>query len=99
MAEGPERPPPRDALVQAAPSLVVLEVEGRTVSGFVATPEGHLVTSLHAVAGARSIGAVLPDGVRSEVVQVVALDERRDLAVLRLPFAGLVPALPLSSHP
>jgi S1-C subfamily serine protease len=99
MAEGSERPPPRDALVKASPSLVVLEVGGRTASGFVATPEGHLVTSLHAVAGARSINVVLPDGIRSEVVQVVALDERRDLAVLRLPLPDMVPALPLSSHP
>jgi S1-C subfamily serine protease len=99
MAEGSERPPPRDALVQASPSLVVLEVEGRTASGFVATREGHLITSLHAVAGARSIAVVLPDGIRSEVVQVVALDERRDLAVLRLPLPDMVPALPLSSHP
>jgi S1-C subfamily serine protease len=99
MSEGPDRTPPRDAIVRAAPSLVVLEVEGRTASGFVATAEGHLVTSLHAVAGARSIRAVMADGVRSEVVQVVALDERRDLAVLRLPLPEIVPALPLASRP
>ncbi|QSQ18742.1 serine protease [Pyxidicoccus parkwayensis] len=96
MFEDPDRTPPRDALVQASPSLVVLEVDGRTASAFVATAEGHLVTSLHAVAGARSIGAVMADGVRSEVVQVVALDERRDLAVLRLPVPDMVPALALS---
>ncbi|WP_164014818.1 S1 family peptidase [Pyxidicoccus trucidator] len=99
MSEGPDRTPPRDALVLASPSLVVLEVEGRTASGFVATAEGHLVTSLHAVSGARSIGAVMADGVRSEVVQVVALDERRDLAVLRLPLPDIVPALPLVPGP
>lgn len=96
MSEGPDRTPPRDALVQASPSLVVLEVDGRIASGFVATAEGHLVTSLHAVAGARTIDAVLADGVRSEVVQVAALDERRDLAVLRLPLPDMVPALALA---
>ncbi|MFP2934096.1 serine protease, partial [Pyxidicoccus sp. 3LG] len=99
MSEAPDRTPPRDALVQASPSLVVLELEGRTASAFVATPDGHLVTSLHAVAGARSIGAVMSDGVRSEVVQVVAMDERRDLAVLRLPLPDIVPALPLAQGP
>ncbi len=97
MSEGSDKTPPRDALVQASPSLVVLEVDGRTASGFVATAEGHLVTSLHAVAGARSIGAVMSDGVRSEVVQVVALDERRDLAVLKLPLPDMAPALPLTA--
>ncbi|MCP3144682.1 S1 family peptidase [Pyxidicoccus xibeiensis] len=99
MSEGPDRTPPRDALVRASSSLVMLEVEGRTASGFIATPEGHLVTSLHAVAGARSISAVMSDGVRSEVVQVVAMDERRDLAVLRLPLPDMVPALPLGRGP
>jgi S1-C subfamily serine protease len=99
MSEGPDRTAPRDALVQASPSLVVLEVDGRTASGFVATAEGHLVTSLHAVAGARSIRAVMSDGVRTEVVQVVALDERRDLAILRLPLPDMVPALTLSPQP
>jgi serine protease Do len=99
MSEGPDRTPPRDALVQSAPSLVVLEVDGRTASGFVCTVEGHLVTSLHAVAGARSIGAVMSDGVRSEVVQVAGLDERRDLAVLRLPLPDMAPALALSPGP
>jgi len=99
MSEDFEGTPPRDALVQAASSLVLLEVDGRTASGFVGTTEGHLVTSLHAVSGARSIGAVMSDGLRSEVVQVVALDERRDLAVLRLPLPDIVPALPLSQGP
>ncbi|MBZ4421986.1 serine protease [Myxococcus sp. RHSTA-1-4] len=99
MSEAPDRTPPRDAIVRATPSLVVLEVEGRTASGFVATAEGHLVTCLHSVAGARGICAVLADGVRSEVVRVVAVDERRDLAVLRLPLPDRVPALAVSSRP
>jgi len=99
MAEGSDRSPPRDALVHATPSLVLLEVDGRTASGFVATARGHLVTSLHAVAGARVIHAVMADGVRAEVVQVAALDERRDLAVLRLPLPDIAPPLPLPRTP
>jgi hypothetical protein len=99
MSEGSDRAAPREAIVRAAPSLVLLEVEGRTAAGFVATAEGHLVTCLHLVAGARTLGVVLSDGVRSEVVQVVAVDERRDLAVLRLPVPDMVPALPVSPQP
>nr|WP_233583091.1 serine protease [Corallococcus sp. CA053C] len=49
----------------------------------------------HAVAGARAITAVLPDGLRTQVVQVTAVDERRDLALLRLTLPGVVPHLPL----
>ncbi|MCP3097559.1 serine protease [Myxococcus sp. K15C18031901] len=99
MAEGNDRSPPREVLVHATPSLVLLEVDGRVASGFVASTQGHLVTSLHAVAGARVIHAVMADGVRAEVVQVAALDERRDLAVLRLPLPDIAPPLCLPRAP
>lgn len=97
MAEGSDKSPPRDALVHASPSLVLLEVDDRRASGFIASGQGHLVTSLHAVAGARVIHAVTADGVRSEVVQVVAMDDRRDLAILRLAMPDAAPPLCLSS--
>ncbi|MCP3060474.1 serine protease [Myxococcus sp. K38C18041901] len=97
MAEGVvNRSPPRDTLFFASPSLVLLEVDGRRASGFLATEQGHLVTSLHAVCGAREIHAVMADGTRTEVVQVAAMDDRRDLAVLRLPISRLAPPLDLS---
>lgn len=99
MAEGSDRSPPRDALVHASPSLVLLEVDGHTASAFVATGQGHLVTSLHAVAGARLIHAVMADGTRAEVAQVAAMDDRRDLAILRLPVTDLAPPLGLTPAP
>ncbi|MCY1045112.1 serine protease [Corallococcus sp. bb12-1] len=84
-----------EAVRRAGASLVLLELGGHTATGFVLTCEGHVVTSLHAVASARSITAVLPDGLRTPVVQVAAVDERRDLALLRLSVPNLAPALAL----
>ncbi|MFB1481945.1 serine protease [Corallococcus sp. RDP092CA] len=84
-----------EALRRTSASLVLLDLGGRTATGFVISSEGHVATSLHAVASARAITAVLPDGARSPVVQVAAVDERRDLAVLCLPLSNRVPALPL----
>ncbi|RKG63142.1 trypsin-like peptidase domain-containing protein, partial [Corallococcus terminator] len=83
-----------EAVRRAGASLVLLELGGHTATGFVLTAEGHVITSLHAVASARSITAVLPDGLRTPVVQVAAVDERRDLALLRLSVPNLAPALP-----
>jgi serine protease Do len=82
-------------LRRASASLVLLELGGRTATGFVVSSQGHVVTSLHAVANARAITAVLPDGLRAPLVQVSAVDERRDLALLCLSMPDLVPALPL----
>ncbi|WP_338867566.1 serine protease [Myxococcus stipitatus] len=96
MAERSDRSPPRDALVQASPSLVLLEVDGRCASGFIATDQGHLVTSLHVVAGARLIHAVMADGTRAQVDHIAAMDDRRDLAVLRLPAPPPAPPLDVS---
>lgn len=87
----------QEALRRASASLVLLELGGHTATGFVISSQGHVVTSLHAVASARAITAVLPDGLRSPVVQVAAVDERRDLAVLCLSVPDLVPALALGA--
>ncbi|RYZ38889.1 MAG: serine protease, partial [Myxococcaceae bacterium] len=84
-----------EALRRARASLVLLELGAHTATGFVLTSEGHVVTSLHAVASARAITAVLPDGLRTQVVQVAAVDERRDLVLLRLSVPDLAPALAL----
>ncbi|WNG35099.1 trypsin-like peptidase domain-containing protein [Archangium violaceum] len=75
----------RAVAARAAPSLAILEMPSRQGVGFVAAPHGLLVTNLHVVAGAEEIHVLLADEQLLRVEQVVALDEKRDLAVLKLP--------------
>ncbi|QRK04500.1 trypsin-like peptidase domain-containing protein [Archangium violaceum] len=75
----------RAVAARAAPSLAILEMPSRQGVGFVAAPHGLLVTNLHVVAGAEEIHVLLADEQLLQVEQVVALDEKRDLAVLKLP--------------
>lgn len=79
----------RAVAARAAPALALLEMPNRQGVGFVASPHGFLVTNLHVVAGAEEIHVLLADEQFLPVEQVVALDEKRDLAVLQLPSHGL----------
>lgn len=90
----------RAAAALAAPALVLLEMPGRQGVGFIASPEGGIITNLHVVAGAEEIHVLLSDARFLPVEEVVALDEKRDLAVLRLPTQD-IPSLLLApdTHP
>ena len=79
----------RAVAARAAPALAILEMPGRQGVGFVASPGGQLVTNLHVVAGADEIHVLLADDQLLQVERVIALDEKRDLAVLQLPMHGL----------
>ncbi len=90
----------RAAASRVAPSLAILELPGRQGVGFVAAPSGHLITNLHVVAGIEELHVVLANERTVAVRELVAVDEKRDLAVLRLPEQSL-PGLPLNPevHP
>ncbi|WP_375766749.1 serine protease [Archangium gephyra] len=79
----------RAVAARAAPALAIIEMPGRQGVGFVASSGGQLVTNLHVVAGAEEIHVLLADDQFLRVEQVIALDEKRDLAVLQLPVHGL----------
>jgi S1-C subfamily serine protease len=73
---------------QVLPSTVALRVRSAdgaisTVTGLVAEAGGIIVTASSALAGARSVTAIEPDGTR-EVAEPVGIDPTSGLAVLRI---------------
>lgn len=83
---------------RSANSLVLLEMPGRQGAGFIVSADGLVVTNLHVVLGVEEIHALLADGRVLEVEEVVAMDEGRDLAVLRVARAAGLEALRLSEE-
>lgn len=59
-------------------------------SGFVVHSKGYIVTNSHVVKGASRVLVILPDG-ESVEGDVLALDPRRDLALLMVEVGGLKP--------
>jgi serine protease DegQ len=94
-AEGPVAPA-ADASIpeiveQVRPSVVAVQHGEGLGSGVVWDADGHIVTNHHVIAGATDVTVRLADGRRFEA-EIVASDERSDLAVLRIGQAGLAPA-------
>ena len=68
---------------RVAPSVVFIQTNGGTGSGFVWDLDGHIVTNNHVIAGANQIVVTFHDG-RSANASIVGTDPDSDLAVLRL---------------
>jgi serine protease Do len=92
----PAAPPltPQQIAARAMPSVVRIEVPGGLGSGFVVRSDGRIVTNLHVVAGAREATVVLSDGRRLGGVEILAVSDAFDLALLKVP-ADKLPALSL----
>lgn len=67
--------------------LIAKDKAGKTVgtgSGFIAEPEGTLVTNYHVLVDAYSIKAYFPNGSRADVKGIYKIDRTKDFAVLKL---------------
>src|SRR5512142_1942319 len=86
--------------IERATKAVVL-IQGTTEtgarisgSGFLISPDGRIVTNLHVIRDLKTGGVQLQSGEVFDTVSVVAFDERKDVAILRI--AGFdVPTLAL----
>jgi S1-C subfamily serine protease len=71
---------------------ILIEADGQSHpvgSGLVARGDGVVVTALHLVKDARDIQVRLRNGETFDHAVLVAIDERRDVAILRIPATGL----------
>jgi hypothetical protein len=62
-------------------------------SGLIVRPDGIVLTANHVVKGMREVQVRLKNGDVYDHVELIAADERRDVAALRIPASGL-PVLP-----
>jgi Trypsin-like peptidase domain len=84
---------------RAYPSVVLVLVgagDGQLAgvgSGVVVRPDGVLLTAYHVVKGMLEVQVRLKSGEIFDNVELIAVDERRDVAALRISATGLMPVL------
>ena len=82
--------PPAELLYELFGGALTQGRRQAVATGVILDPDGLVITSAHAVAGARDIEAIVADGV-SRKATVVGLDRKTDVAVLRLRGTGPFP--------
>lgn len=85
---------PREIADAALPAVVLVTalVDGEEIgqgSGFVVSEDGRVVTNRHVIEGADALRVQLRTGEIYDRVYFISADERHDLAILRVPAAGL----------
>jgi len=74
---------------KASPSIVVIAGKGQPGTtlgtGFLVTSDGKIVTALHVIEGMNTVAVRLPNGEIFDTVTVLAFDERKDLAIIKVP--------------
>ncbi len=85
---------PQQIAERAIPSVVRIQAAGGLGSGFVVAADGRIATNLHVIVGSKEAIIKLADGRELKQVEVVAVDEALDLAVIKIPVQNLV-SLPL----
>ena len=82
----------QSAVARVRDSVVTLNADSQVGTGFVVAAGGEVLTCAHVIAGAKQIKATLANGEEISA-QVVASDEGRDLALLKLERSGLPPVV------
>lgn len=87
-AEAPVLSPAQIA-ERATPSVVSIRSADSMGSGFVVRGDGWIATNLHVIAGATDLVVFTADGREFDVIEILALDPQRDLALVRIDETGL----------
>lgn len=88
-----QAPAPRDIAAKARPAVVLISaMRGDDVvsrgSGFAVDASGTIITNRHVIEGAETLQVQLASGEIYDNVYYIADDQRRDLAILRIPDSG-----------
>jgi serine protease Do len=86
---------PAQIAAQSTTSIVSIRSPNSLGTGFVVRADGWIATNLHVIAGERELLVVLADHSEHAVIEIVGVDETRDLAVLRIQVKRPLKPLPL----
>jgi hypothetical protein len=87
--EAPATLTPAQIAARATPAIVSIRSETGMGTGFVVRKDGWIATNLHVIAGARELVVTTHDKREMAVIEVLAVDEARDLAIVRVDAAEL----------
>lgn len=79
--------PESKSLSETAKSVVTVVTEFGHGSGFIISPEGHLMTNFHVIEDAENLTAEMPSGLDLDL-EIVRVNKDRDLALLKIGGKG-----------
>ncbi len=82
---------PAEIAERAKPSVVLIRTPSGLGTGFVVSKDGRIATNLHVIGAAQEATVVLADKREFKDVEVMAVDDKHDLIVLRIGAKNLQP--------
>jgi serine protease Do len=80
---------PAQIAERATPAVVLIKIADGVGSGFIVDQRGYVATNLHVIRGATEATVVLADGREFKDVQVLAVDDKHDLALIGIAATDL----------
>ncbi len=80
----------------ANPAVVTIRAGSSTGSGSIITPDGLVLTDEHVIRGVNRVSVTLPDG-KTYTGQVIATENKNDLALVKLQTNDRLPTIPLAA--
>lgn len=96
-ASQPAAMTPAQIAARAMPAVVTIRGDGSLGAGFLVREDGWIATNFHVVAGMPDLKVVLADQSEHPVLEVLAFDEARDLAIVRIHAPRRLPLLSLGN--